>query len=68
MNAKTSHEFARELLLGPDLPICIADHAATGLHNLLHEPKVHKFSGTESPEGGELVEQIEIYATKPAMG
>lgn len=60
---KTSHQLARELLVGPDLPIFIATRSS---EEPFGEATVSKLSGYDSPNGGDDVEAIELHAKQDA--
>lgn len=60
MNTKTSHELARELLAGPDLPICVRDMNAHTMEDSVKRPAAYLLTGFD--EDGESGEHIEIHA------
>lgn len=58
---KTSHQFARELLAGPDLPIAVCDPQAEEREEVCHEPQTALIEGFDAENGGDECEMLEIY-------
>jgi len=64
---KTSHQLARELLAGPDLPIFIGDPNADEREDVCKEPQLSLVEGYTTPTSGEEVEMIEIHGGAPVV-
>lgn len=62
---KTSHQLARELLTGPDLPIYIYTKPDEDNRPEGHEPKPAHIEGFDAEDGGDPVECIELYGLEP---
>jgi hypothetical protein len=60
---KTAHQFARELLAGPDLPIAVCDPSADDRKDVCHDPVVGLVEGFDAEDGGESCEMLELYGT-----
>jgi hypothetical protein len=65
---KTSHQFARELLAGPDFPIAVCDPHAEERDEVCHDPRVCLIEGRDGEHGGEAAEMLEIYGCCAVLG
>jgi len=66
---KTTHQFARELLAGPDVPVIVYSQGDRGELPPCAEPQGTLGEGYDSPDGGELTTFVEIHAIcdRPSM-
>lgn len=63
---KTSHQLARRLLAGPDIPVVIYENADDA--PIPHEVTALHLVGQDSPDGGDECEVIELYGKAPVVG